>query len=1378
MAAAPVPPALVPVGDSDSLGSASTAAVAPLKDSVGPDPSSSHLGGPERIPVAARRVSTRVIANPMTVTLKDLSVEVERSKGMVGDIVKKLGFGKKAKVTVEPQNGKTDGVEMVPVPDGEAAASEVPDVLRLVKNVNAVLPAGKVTAIMGASGAGKTTLLNAIASRLVGSARAVGSIYFNDVDIVPLQKKGRGKRASYVKQEDTLLPYLTVRETLRFNAELRLPNSMSSASKHALVEEVILELNLKECADTMVGSGSSTSSSSRGCSSGERRLVSIAIQLLSSPPLLLLDEPTSSLDSFTSYALCQTLKNIANDGRTVILSVHQPRYSSFELFDHLILLCKGGHLVYNGPANEVRAYFEGLLGVEMNHEDNVADWILDVSSVDYSSPRKEKESKERLEMLAAAWKGRAQKEVVAPLPKGSPADPSAGAANAFSRFFTELSTLTRRGYKNTLRDRGSLFGVFGETLFFALVMGWIFFQLPNDLASIRSRQTLFVMSITANNYLLMILYLWLLSRDVELFDSDKVEGIAGVPSYVFSRFLSYFPFLVICPIIFCCIVYFMAGLREGQFGWYLGSVMVSNWGYWSQAFLCVGIARRFDAASLMANSLSIIPSFATGFNMAISTIPVWLGWTKYLVTTYYAYSTVYVSQFRDATLDCPYPAGDPRCAAYEGNNIIQQSGFDPNMNLGAQLGFALCSVVGFVIFGSLALAFITKEPVTAGAVASESHAVRFEEDLEEADGSAAADGQVVIKVQQPADLGHRTLAEEHQIHVMADNLVMDVETIGITLKTQKKRILANISMMFEPFKVTVIMGSGGSGKTSVLNAICSVKPGQSLASQTKKAGNVSFGTVVNPSTGVVVKYASYVRKETDNLYPALTVRETLNFSAHLRLYKMTEAERRARVESVIRTLGLSDCADTLVGDANLKGISGGEMRRVCIALGILEEEVAVLCLDEPSTGLDSSAATTVITALRRIADTGRTVILTSQQTSRPEAFNQFDNVLLLSRGGEVAYAGPREQMVPFFEKLGYKIPEFVQPADYVIDLSSIDLRNHAAETESRARVAGIVEQYKLTAAESFRAEAEKAPAAGEAPHQVEKAEIKSRTPFWQAIPVLFARTMRNFRRKPAEAIDFLALPGGFAFVSLVFYENSIRVSNYYSIQNTLGLLFSIPGLLFMGLLQTAAYYPPDRAFFTREFLDGITSVESFVATQAIVQVPFTIMGALIWVLLGCTALGLQIGFGVNFLINLLVTTCFLVVGTSIGLSILTVVDNIGLGLVVASALNTCAIVMSGVGAQSIPAVLYYINYISPLRWGIAVLTNLEFTGRTFSCTSAPDQSLPDGTCIVSTGEQVLQTLNLESVNIGMNLGILVAITVASRFIYYGLLKFKMSRMIS
>lgn len=217
----------------------------------------------------------------------------------------------------------------------------------------------------------------------------------------------------------------------------------------------------------------------------------------------------------------------------------------------------------------------------------------------------------------------------------------------------------------------------------------------------------------------------------------------------------------------------------------------------------------------------------------------------------------------------------------------------------------------------------------------------------------------------------------------------------------------------------------------------------------------------------------------------------------------------------------------------------------------------------------------------------------------------------------------------------------------------------------------------------------------------------------------------------------------------------------------------------MALLMSAGYFPPVRDLFYREFVDGVTSVESFVASQLLVELPLTVAGLAIFMVMFCTGLGLALGFGADFAITLFVLTCFSIFGKSMGFAILTIIDNLGMGLVVASSINVVAVVLSGIGAQSPPAWIAAINNANPLKWGIGALTYLQFREATYTCDPAvPGQAYPNGTCIVTSGQQVLQTLSLQDVNVGMSIGICAAISVASRLIYYGLLKFKLNRMVS
>uniref|UniRef100_A0A453CG71 ABC transporter domain-containing protein n=1 Tax=Aegilops tauschii subsp. strangulata TaxID=200361 RepID=A0A453CG71_AEGTS len=156
---------------------------------------------------------------------------------------------------------------------------------------------------------------------------------------------------AYVTQDDNLIGTLTVRETIGYSALLRLPDKMPRDDKRALVEGTIVEMGLQDCADTVIGNWHL-----RGVSGGEKRRVSIALELLMRPRLLFLDEPTSGLDSSSAFFVTQTLRGLARDGRTVIASIHQPSSEVFELFDMLFLL-SGGKNVYFGQAAQACEFF-------------------------------------------------------------------------------------------------------------------------------------------------------------------------------------------------------------------------------------------------------------------------------------------------------------------------------------------------------------------------------------------------------------------------------------------------------------------------------------------------------------------------------------------------------------------------------------------------------------------------------------------------------------------------------------------------------------------------------------------------------------------------------------------------------------------------------------------------------------------------------------------------------------------------------------------------------------------------------------------------------------------------------------------------------------
>ncbi|KAJ5223409.1 hypothetical protein N7468_007951 [Penicillium chermesinum] len=249
----------------------------------------------------------------------------------------------------------------VPVPSGTR---------QLLDHVYGYVQPGKLTALMGASGAGKTTLLDVLAARK-NIGVVTGSILVDGKP--PGTSFQRG--TSYAEQLDTHEAMQTVREALRFSANLRQPFETPTAEKYAYVEEIISLLELENLADAIIGTPET------GLSVEERKRVTIGVELAAKPELLLfLDEPTSGLDSQSAFNIVRFLKKLAAAGQAILCTIHQPNSALFENFDRLLLLQRGGECVYFGEIGHdstvLLDYFRRN-GAECPPDANPAEWMLD-----------------------------------------------------------------------------------------------------------------------------------------------------------------------------------------------------------------------------------------------------------------------------------------------------------------------------------------------------------------------------------------------------------------------------------------------------------------------------------------------------------------------------------------------------------------------------------------------------------------------------------------------------------------------------------------------------------------------------------------------------------------------------------------------------------------------------------------------------------------------------------------------------------------------------------------------------------------------------------------------------------------------------------------
>ena len=242
---------------------------------------------------------------------------------------------------------------------------------QILSGIQGIAQPGQLMAIMGASGAGKTSFLDILARK---KKRGVveGQFYVNGEKVIDNEYRSV---VGFVDQDDTMLPTLTVHETILTSALLRLPRDMGISAKEERVYEVEKQLGIYHIRDQLIGS---EEGKGRGISGGEKRRVGIACELVTSPSILFLDEPTSGLDAFNAFNVIECLVTLAkNYNRTVVFTIHQPRSNIVALFDQLLLLAKG-RVVYSGPFSGCQHYFDQI-GYSCPPGFNIADYLVDLT---------------------------------------------------------------------------------------------------------------------------------------------------------------------------------------------------------------------------------------------------------------------------------------------------------------------------------------------------------------------------------------------------------------------------------------------------------------------------------------------------------------------------------------------------------------------------------------------------------------------------------------------------------------------------------------------------------------------------------------------------------------------------------------------------------------------------------------------------------------------------------------------------------------------------------------------------------------------------------------------------------------------------------------
>ncbi|KAL8166850.1 hypothetical protein V2J09_008349 [Rumex salicifolius] len=249
--------------------------------------------------------------------------------------------------------------------------------------------------------------------------------------------------------------------------------------------------------------------------------------------------------------------------------------------------------------------------------------------------------------------------------------------------------------------------------------------------------------------------------------------------------------------------------------------------------------------------------------------------------------------------------------------------------------------------------------------------------------------------------------------------------VTLTLKGKKKCLLQSLTGKIRPGRIAAVMGPSGAGKTTLLSALAG-----------KATGCTRSGLILINGKDVSIhsyrKIVGFVPQD-DIVHGNLTVEENLWFSARCRLSAdLRKVDKLLILERVIESLGLHEVRDSLVGTVEKRGISGGQRKRVNVGLELVMEP-SILFLDEPTSGLDSSSSRLLLQALRQEANAGVNIVMVVHQPSYT-LFRMFDDLILLAKGGLMAYQGPVAKVEEYFEGIGIKVPERINPPDYYIDI--------------------------------------------------------------------------------------------------------------------------------------------------------------------------------------------------------------------------------------------------------------------------------------------------------------------------------------------------------
>ncbi|XP_073042202.1 ABC transporter G family member 9-like [Primulina eburnea] len=516
-------------------------------------------------------------------------------------------------------------------------------------------------------------------------------------------------------------------------------------------------------------------------------------------------------------------------------------------------------------------------------------------------------------------------------------------------------------------------------------------------------------------------------------------------------------------------------------------------------------------------------------------------------------------------------------------------------------------------------------------------------------------------------------------------------------QAEEKQILRGVSGLVLPGEMLAMLGPSGSGKTTLLTAL-----GGRLGG--RLAGNITYNGT--PFSNAMKCNTGFVTQD-DALYPHLTVTETLVYTALLRLPRtLTKKEKVQHAEAVITQLGLSRCRDSIIGEPLLRGVSGGERKRVSIGQELLINP-SLIFLDEPTSGLDSTTAQRIVCKLWELSNGGRTIVMTIHQPSS-RLYYMFHKVLLLSEGNPV-YFGKGSGALDYFASIGFAPSLAMNPADFLLDLAN-GVSTADSNEDQTAIKQKLVSAYKTNLSNNVKSEL-KIDYQHHESTMDDKQFRRWSTTWWEQFSVLLRRGIKERKHESFSRLKIGQVLAISILCGLLWWQSDIS-----HLQDQVGLFFFYSGFWgFYPLFQAIFTFPQERMMLAKERASGMYRLSSYFMALTLGDLPMELVLPTVFVVITYWMAGLKQTPQCFF--SALFTLLYSVLcSQGLGLAIGAIVMSQKSATILGSVIMLAFLLASGYYVHNVPKFIAWIKYISIGQYTFRLLLGSQYNpGETYPC---------------------------------------------------------------